>query len=211
MDDVTGKSQQSETWEELQRRVRAIQTPFGDESHIRQRETALGWLLAHRDLAHPILLDLLQSGRATNRKAIMMAIARFGQPESVALLKQALMAGDETAWTAGAALAAHPASEALEALRIALQSEQTVVVIATADALLARGDPGACTALKAALDDLHNKVQSTDEMRYHIIQAAGALGCLNTETLAHLAELDSDNDIRSLAADLLANAKGRNS
>lgn len=209
MADVTDRSQQAEVWAELQRRVRAIQTPFGDEPHLRQREAALDWLLAHSDLAHPVLLDLLQSGRATNRKAMMMAIARFGRLESVVVLQQALMAGDEAAWTAGAALAAHPAPEALDVLFSALQSEQSIVVIAAADAVMARADRRACATLKVALNQLDNVTRLSDEMRYHLVQAAGSLGCLDSEFLAHLATSDPDDDIRTLAADFLNCSKSR--
>lgn len=209
MADVTDRSQQAEVWAELQRRVRAIQTPFGDEPHLRQREAALDWLLAHSDLAHPVLLDLLQSGRATNRKAMMMAIARFGRLESVVVLQQALMAGDEAAWTAGAALAAHPAPEALDVLFSALQSEQSIVVIAAADAVMARADRRACATLKVALNQLDNATRLSDAMRYHIVQAAGSLGCLDSEFLAYLATSDPDDDIRTLAADFLNCSKSR--
>ena len=40
-------------------------------------------------------------------------------------------------------------------------------------------------------------------MRYHVVQAAGKLGCLTRETLELLERSDADADVRGLATKLL--------
>jgi hypothetical protein len=40
-------------------------------------------------------------------------------------------------------------------------------------------------------------------VRYHVVQAAGKLGCLARETLERLARANPDVDVRGLATNLL--------
>ena len=60
-----------------------------------------------------------------------------------------------------------------------------------------RGDRRNCAALMS-------KLAAPDALvRYHVLQAAGHLGCIGPEILQSLAERDDNEDIRNLAATLL--------
>ncbi len=185
---------------ELETRIMLLDEPFGGEPHMRERERAAQWLLDHDDLAYPALLDALAAGRAG--PGAIELLARFGRAESIAPLNRVLSAAGPAAWHAAQALAGHPQPEAAEALRRALQAPAPAVSIAAADALGARGDPCDCDALQAQL-------RAEDSIvRYHVVQAAGQLGCVPVEWLARLARADPDADIRALAGRLAESGAG---
>jgi len=180
---------------ELDAQLMLLESPLGGDPDVRERERAAAWLLAHPDVAHPALLALVAGGRAG--PAAVELLGRFGDPASVAPLAALVGAAEPTGRAAAQALASHPAQAALDALSAALAAGGDGAPRA-ADALAARGDVGACPALRTA-------VGSADAvLRYHALQAAGALGCLPPdEELAVLAEADADADVRELARSLI--------
>ena len=155
---------------EIERRIEAMLAPSGDVAYGRVREAALQYLLQHADEAHPRLLA--RADRAEPSVLVLLALARFGQPESVPLLERALAnASDPTTVIAAQALAEHPAPAALEALERALAAPRDQVVASAADGLVLRGDTAACPALAAALS--HHDA----EVRERVREAMTALGC----------------------------------
>ncbi len=93
---------------------------------------------------------------------------------------------------AARALARHPSPAALATLREVLRDGGEGAGRA-ADALAMRADPAACPDLKAAV------AHPDATLRYHAVQAAGALGCLSREELERIAKTDADSDVRELA------------
>jgi HEAT repeat protein len=183
---------------ELERAILLLQDPFGDEPHSREQEGAVRYLLAHPEAAHPLLLELLRSHRATNPYAVLEALPRFGLPESVPVLNDVLESGPENLSGAAAdALARHPLPAAYEALVRALRHPVNAVVVAAAAGLMTRGDTAACPALREVVG------HADPVVRYHAVQAAGRLGCLDRDTLAALARRDRDQDVRELARRLM--------
>jgi hypothetical protein len=180
---------------ELDAQLMLLESPLGGEPDVRERERAAAWLLAHPDAAHPALLALVADGRAG--PAAIELLGRFGDPASVAPLAALVDTAEPTGRAAAQALASHPAPAALDALSAALAAGGDGAPRA-ADALAVRGDVGACPALRTA-------VGSADAvLRYHALQAAGALGCLPPdEELAALADADADADVRELARSLI--------
>jgi HEAT repeat protein len=186
---------------ELERALLFLQGVSGDEAQQREHLQAVQYLLDHSAEAHPRLLALLQSGRAGNPHAVIEILPRFEQRESIPVIEALLAHGPESLRQAAAgALATHPLVEAKEALLRGLNLPKNEAVIATADALMARGDPTACPELKKRLAHPEGNV------RYHVIQAAFALGCLEGETLRAIAQHDSSAEVRELAARLLKTA-----
>jgi hypothetical protein len=98
---------------------------------------------------------------------------------------------------AARALARHPQAAAGKALPVALAQPDPAIAIAAADALLLRADGQDCPALRAKL------ISPYELVRYHVIQAAGRLGCIGPDALELFAERDQSEDIRGLAAALL--------
>lgn len=190
--------------EELERAIVFLQDPFGDEIHQRAQLRATQFLLKHPDESHPRLLKLLQSGGASNPYAIVEVLPRFGLLESVPVLEELLTRGPVTlSASVGQALAKHPLNEALLVLLRALTSPKKEVVIAAADALMSRGDSSACSGLKKILSHPER------ELRYHVIQAAASLGCLDSTTLAKVARNDQSTEIRELANLFIGRASNR--
>lgn len=193
----------SERSRDLERNISLLCTPFGSGAHAREREQAGQWLLAHADVAHPRLLELLALGASSNPFAIVELLPRFGRDESVIVLATLLSSGSATLQhAAGQALARHPSNAAKSALLHALKSEQAATVVAAADGVLARGDPDACGALRPVL------AHADAAVRYHALQAAGQLGCTTAAELARLAK-DADADVRALAIQLKSAALKR--
>ena len=180
---------------ELDGRIAMLELPLGGEPDVRERERAAEWLLDNADRAYPELLARAKAGHAG--PAGIELLARFGRGDSVPVLAVLLEAMDPQGMAAARALAAHPDPAALAALRAALRSGGDRAVLA-ADALGARGDASACPELEAAATD------DDERLRYHAIQAAGALDCLSSARLEEIAASDSDADVRELAGRLSA-------
>lgn len=178
---------------EVDSHIQRIETPFGGDPHLRQSEQSRQWLLAHEQAAFPRLL-----GRAAEagNPALYEMLAQFGRPEAIPLLAQVLDAGGPHADAAARALARHPQAAAGKALRAALAQPDPAIAIAAADGLLLRADRRNCPALRARL------TAPDDIVRYHVLQAAGRLGCIGPEALELFAERDPSEDIRGLAAAL---------
>jgi HEAT repeat protein len=71
-------------------------------------------------------------------------------------------------------------------------------IVAAADGLMTCNDATACSALVAAI------THDDPTVRYHIIQAAATLNCLDERQLTAIAHNDPDRDVRDLAMRLLA-------
>jgi len=178
---------------EVDSHIRRIETPFGDGPHQRQSELSREWLLGHEQAAYP---RLLARAAEAGSPATYAMLAEFGRPPAIPLLAQALDAGGPHADAAARALARHPQAAAGKALRAALARPDPAISIAAADGLLLRADRRDCPALRAQL-------AAPDALvRYHVLQAAGGLGCIRPEALELFAERDASEDIRSLAAAL---------
>lgn len=184
---------------ELNENIFFLQDPFGDEPHRARHDEALKFLLQHAEHAHPRLLYFLKSHKALNPHAIIEALPYFGRPESIPLLKDILyMWHENLVDTAADALAQHPDNRAFVVLLDALSLPRDESVIAAADGLLTRGNSDACPEL---LKHLHHE---NPEVRFHVIQAAVELDCLDKEELKKIAENDPDDDIKNLIKDFVA-------
>lgn len=181
---------------DLERNIGLLCSPFGGDAHAREREQAAQWLLAHADVAHARLVELLTTGTSTNPAAIAALLPRFGRDESVIVLAR-LLESESAALrhAAGQALAQHPSTAAKTALQQAMKSKQPAALVAAADGLMARGDPSVCDALRPTL------AHADATVRYHALQAASRLGCATAAELARLAK-DADADVRALAVQL---------
>lgn len=178
---------------EVASHIRNIETPFGDGPHQRQSQASREWLLGHARAAYPRLLArALEAGSP----AVYAMLAEFARPQAIPLLAQALDTGGPHADAAAQALARHPQAAAGRALRTALARPDPAIGIAAADGLLLRADRRDCPALRVKL------TAPDDLVRYHVLQAAGQLGCMGPEELARFAEHDPSEDIRSLAVAL---------
>jgi len=181
---------------ELETQIMLLQSPFGDESHLRGREAAARWLVEQADRAYPRLLAMARAGEAG--PAVVELLPAFGRAESVGVL-EALLAGPERlAGVAGQALARHHGPEALAALRRAVELGAPEAAVAAADGIATRRDPAACPELTKAA------TREDARVRYHAVQAAGSLGCFSRAALTTLANQDPDTEVRALAAKLLA-------
>jgi HEAT repeat protein len=158
---------------EVDREIRRLLAPSGDPQYARIRGEALGWLVAHADVAYPRLLALVDT--AAPPALAVLALPRFGRADSVPVLARLLSSADDaTVVLVAGALAAHPAPEAFAALRAALRSPRDQVVASAADGLAERGDQAACPSLAAAL------AHPDPEVRARVGAAAQRLGCLPT-------------------------------
>ena len=189
------RRQSSESMNEIESNIHFLQDPFGDPAHSARAGQALEFLLEHADEAHPRLLELLKSNRASNPPALIEALPRFGRAESIPVLEEILDYGQGSmTGVASLALARHPHDGAREALVRALASAKAESVAAAADGLMSRGDSSVCPELVKHLD------QGDSIARYHVIQAAMHLGCLSPDALTRLANDDPDTNVRKLAS-----------
>jgi hypothetical protein len=175
---------------EFQRQLDALESAVGDD--VISRERAEQWMLRHADFAHPRLLKRLET-RDRPLTGALALLPRFGRPESIPVLERELLTGNElTLLPAAQALASHPLPAAREALERALAAPRRETASMAADALMWRGESAACGALRSRLG------VADAALRYHVVQAAGALQCLTAEDLAALGR-DADADVRALA------------
>lgn len=156
--------------EDLDRQLRLLLYPSGDAGAQRARGEALQALLEQADEAHPRLLALAQAEPPSLQA--MLALPRFGRPESVPVLEHVLLTADgPTTAVAAGALADHPAPAALVALESALGSDRPQVVLSAVMGLGERADAHACGPLAAALE------HSDSEIRERIAHVRDRLGC----------------------------------
>jgi HEAT repeat protein len=186
----------SEQDEQVETQLMLLDTPFGSDPHLRERDRAADWLVAHAERSYPRLLALLDEGRA-GAGAIEL-LPRFARPESIPRLARLLQASGSATWAAGQALGQHADEAAGEALRAALASSDSDVVVAALDGLTTRGQAADCAAVTHAL------AADDERVRRRALQSAEALGCLERATLESIAGTDASPDVRSLAAQLLA-------
>jgi HEAT repeat protein len=100
--------------------------------------------------------------------------------------------------SAGQALGRHPLAEAREVLLRGLEDNREETKVSAIDGLTTRGDKSVCPALQGLLD------HRSYEVRYHAVRAAATLGCITADDLKKIAENDSEQDIRDLAAGLIS-------
>lgn len=185
--------------DELEQQIRALVSPGGHEADQRDRDRALAYLLAHANEAHRRLLPLLDPQAGYIPVAVVNAMPLFGRPESVPVLEKLMREGAELiSMSAGQALGRHPQPESLAALLRGLEDNRDETKVAALDGLMTRGDKSVCPAVQHMLD------HSSYEVRYHAVNAAAHLGCLNSENLRHIAENDNEQDIRDLASTLIS-------
>jgi hypothetical protein len=182
--------------EEVETQLALAQSPLGGGPHQRQRERAAQWLVEHADRSYPVVLERLERGQVG--VALVDLLPRFDREESIPALTRLLSGSEPPAWAAGQALARHSQPAAGEALRGALENADPKVAAIAADALGTRNDRGDCGALLAHIE------AADARLRYHVVQAAGNLGCLTKPQLESLARADPDADVRALAEKLLA-------
>ena len=156
--------------DDLDDQLRLLLHPSGDAGAQRARGEALDELLERADEAHPRLLALAQAEPPALQA--MLALPRFGRPESVPVLEHVLLTADDpTTAVAAGALADHPAPAALTALESALGNDRVQVVLSAVMGLAERGDRHACGALRRALE------HADSEVRERAARACDRLGC----------------------------------
>jgi len=184
--------------DEVEAQIRALLSPRGHEADRREHDRALAFLLAHPDKAHPRLLALLDPAQPYVPVAAVNSLPLFGRAESLPVLERLMREGAGlSSMSAGQALGRHPQPRALQALLRGLKHDRDETKAAAAEGLLTRGDKAACQALRALLN------HPSYEVRYHVVNAAGKLGCLARDELARIAGTDGESDIRDLASSLL--------
>jgi len=184
---------------EVDTQVMLLESPFGDPAHLREQERAADWLIAHADRAYEPLLEMMRKGTAG--PAVIQLLPRFMRSESIPALEKALITkSEQIARAAAKALAQHVGPEGLEILKQVVQSPGPGAVIAAADALAILGNKETCLSLLAALTHTDHRA------RYHVVQAAGQIGCLTKDQLILISTNDPDENIRALAADLYDSA-----
>ena len=177
---------------ELDTQIALLESPLGGEPHVRERQQAAAWLLAHPERSYPRLLAKAAEGSAG--PAAVELLGEFGRADSVPVLAALLDAAEPTAHAAAQAMAQHPSPTALAALRDGLRSGGDRAA-RCADALGARGDASACPDLQVA-------AKAPDaRLRYHAVQAAASreMRCLSPAQLAEIEVSDPDADVRALA------------
>ena len=144
--------------------------PSGDAGAALARGEALDELLEHADEAHPRLLALAS---AENPPLLaLLALPRFGRPESVPVLERVLRhAPAPTTVVAAGALSEHPDEAARAALEAALSDPREQVVLSAVTGLAERGEREACPALRAAGE------RAGGEVRERVEAALQRLGC----------------------------------
>jgi HEAT repeat protein len=178
--------------QEVETRIMLLQSPLGGAPHEYERQQAADWLVTQAAHAYPRLLAGLTAGRLG--RAVIQLMPRFGREETIPVLERLLGGSELFVEAVAQALALHPQREAGEALDRALARTEPHVIKAAADALVTRGDRTHCPALLAALKT------PEPSARYHVLRAAGMLGCLQPADLAAMSQTDPDPDIRALAA-----------
>ncbi|WP_250002273.1 HEAT repeat domain-containing protein [Actinoplanes sp. M2I2] len=173
----------------------ALLTPYGHPVARRERERALTLLMRdHAGRARSELLEAVRSRPASPQvPGILEVLPFFGGDEQVPVL-ESLLAGEDPdiAGYAGTALGRLPGPAAETALRQALASPSARVAAAAADGAGVRADTGLCEPLRARLAD------SDPELRYHVVHALLALGCLDRAQRESLAATEPDPGVRDL-------------
>ena len=181
---------------EVSRHLAAARTTRGSPPDVRERDRAVAWLLAHADVAFPIVLE---SARGKPADATLIELLGwFRRAEATPVLLQAF-GGD--AWVrqyAAGALGASPDPAARVALVTSLNSTDAGVVVAALAGLGASTDPAACAHV------LPHIRSPGVEIRWMAVHAAATLGCIGRAELAEIANMDTDATVRALAAERAA-------
>ncbi|HLT39793.1 MAG TPA: HEAT repeat domain-containing protein, partial [Enhygromyxa sp.] len=174
----------------------AILNTMSDSQPTVQR--AVDYLLEHPEQSQPALM---RAWRAHEGRPgwVLYLLGQIGDPESVPLLQDALIASIYTVrFEAAMALAAHPDPSAYAALLATLAHDDPAVKSAAAMGLGRRGDVRACPSLDQLKDDPEMQV------RHAVIESLSELGCLDDEQLAKLRHTEQDPLVRELIDRLLA-------
>lgn len=184
---------------EIDQSFEYLMSPLGGEPHVRERERAIAFMLAHPQLSHPRLLAALKAKpTALDAPVMIELLPAFGLNDSIPMLEEIMMLGAEiVSRSAGLALGRHPSKRAHEALLRGLKSPRAESIVGAAAGLAVQTSQRPCDAL-AGLSNHEDPI-----VRYHVIQAAAKLKCIAVHELTKIAAEDPDDNIRSLAANLL--------
>jgi len=176
-----------------------LQDPSGDAPSASSRSAALEHLLAIGERAHERLVSLLETGQATNPKAVVAALPRFGLAEGIGVLERvATTSGESLAQAAGLALGTHPLPAALDALRRLIASKRVETVIAGLLGIAQRGDLRAIPWVVSSFD------HEDAGVRYYALRVASELGHLQPAALQRLLQREKNPDVQALVQELLA-------
>jgi hypothetical protein len=193
---ATGTGASAPSADEIRTHIRLAQPRSGNRPDLAQRDTSIAWLLAHADVAYPIVLEEV---RASPGPAGIALLGRFDRAESTPVLSAILQQGEDEARVAAFQLALASDAAALAAAIEATRHENPDIASAAVDGLGKRGDRGQCAAIVAATR------HDSAEVRYVAVEAGAALGCLDAAALARLAKSDPDADVRARAQELSQN------
>jgi HEAT repeat protein len=179
---------------ELELNLMFLKNWLGDDPDRRERRAAIEYLVQHADESYPRILAEIESRPfALDAPALIQVLPMFGREDSVDLLERILSSGDDRVCrAAGEALGRHPSARALDALLLALESENRQTRIGAAIGLGRRGDDSVCETL-ARKTSVGDSVE-----RYYIAQALAHIGC-DEESVWKQLEQDKEADIRALA------------
>jgi HEAT repeat protein len=179
--------------------IRKAAYPSGDPVHLKEREQAVRYLLAHADNAYAQIEQRIRDKpEAWETPRLIEVLGRFGHPASIPLLESLLLSGiADTSRAAGRALGMIDDEAAKLGLAKGLQAESIEVRIAAVEGARIDGANSWCRAIEPLL------AVSDANLRYYVINAAAELGCLNAERLRLLAEGDQNPNVRRLAIEWL--------
>lgn len=109
--------------------------------HRQDRSTAVSWLLKHKEVARPKMIDILnESPHALMAKDAAYILGEIGDVQDVAQLLSLAEKDNDLGWKCAQALGQHQSEEANQALLSMLQNEKVQIVSAAVMALGARGE-----------------------------------------------------------------------
>jgi hypothetical protein len=141
--------------------------------HPADIQRGVAWLVAHADVSHAAVVDLVQNGgRFDNATyAAVRILGEMRRPEDVALLKSVLHAGKGTlSMEAAKALGTHQTPEAEQALIDSLTAKDRDLVQSALVGLGMHSTQTARTAIEAQLDNPDQAV------RYTAVHTLGTMG-----------------------------------
>jgi HEAT repeat protein len=181
--------------DDYSRLMAALLSPLGEPAARRERERALTLLLRdHSDRARADLLTAIRTNPTGPQiPGILEVIPFFGGSDTVHAL-ESLLAGEDPdiAGYAGTALGRIDDPAAKPAIERALSSTSAQATAAAADAAATTTDPHFCALLRNRLTD------PSPDVRYHVVHALIALGCLTADERATLATTELDPEVAGL-------------
>ena len=180
---------------EVAKHLRAIHTPGGSETDMRDRQRAIAWLVANADRS--FLPALAAAESAPHDAALIDLLARYRRKEATPVFVRAFALGDPARRFAAAGLGMSPDPAARAALVALLASKVAAEVEAALAGLEASGDAKECPRIVEHLKS------SSVEVRWRAVHAGAALGCLKKTELEAIARDDADAVVRDAAKEAL--------